>query len=244
MLICAHRQLLANLWARGAALQCCFSQESIDFLIPLYIGSVCPESEFDPSRLSVVAGQVKYKVAGDKKAGPAIRPMGAPRDRHQPLPYLAILMELGNESYYKDSGSQIKYAASEPPPDGKFETLCDLWDAAVKKLDNYGRRKKTKKDTLEKLKKAANDARFAMDSCNRYSVSVRGVSQAVYGILRKANIAKEFATLLSIIMPLPADERSTRHHMRPLERLSATSSHTDWMVEYFLSNELCDDDDP
>jgi hypothetical protein len=54
---------------------------------------------------------------------------------------------------------------------------------------------------------------------------------------------KEFATLLSIIMPLPVDERSTRKHMRPLERLSATSIHTDWMLEYVVSDELGSDDD-
>jgi hypothetical protein len=151
-------------------------------------------------------------------------------------------MELGNESCYKDNGSKIKCAASEPPADGEFRDLCDKWDAAVKKFENYRRRKKTKKDTLEIFKKAANEARLAMDSCNRYSISIRGVSQDVYGILREADIAKEFATLLSIIMPSPVDKRSTRQHMRPLERLSAASSHTDWMSEYVVSNELFGDD--
>jgi hypothetical protein len=291
-----RRQLLANLWARGAALQCTFSQESIDFLIPLYFGSVDPDSEFDPSRLSGGVGQVKFKVAGDQKAEAAIRPIGVPRDRQQPLPYLAILMELGNESHYKGNNSKIRYTTSEPPVDGKFgklcdawdaavktlesyrrqskqqkETfeklkkeakdarlamdscnryssdefgkLCDAWDAAVKTLESYRRQSKQQKETLEKLKKEANDARFAMDSCNRYSLSARGISQDVYGILRDAGIEKEFATLLSIIMPSPVDERSTRQHMRPLERLSATSSHTDWMSEYVVSNESVSDDD-
>jgi hypothetical protein len=237
------RQLLANLWARGGALQCRFSQESIDFLIPLYFGSVDPDSEFDPSRLSGGVGQVKFRVAGDKQAEAAIRPIGIPRDRQQPLPYLAILMELGNESRYKENNSKIRYLISEPPVDGEFGNLCDVWDAAVKKLESYRRRRKHRKETLEKLKKAANDARLAIDSCNRYSLSVRGISQDVYGILRDAHIEKEFATLLSIIMPSHVDERSTRQHMRPLERLSAASSHTDWMSEYVVSNESVSDDD-
>jgi hypothetical protein len=89
--LCIHKQLLANLWACGAVLQYCFSQESVDYLIPLYISSVNPESEFDPSQLSIVVGQVKYKVAEDKRARPTIHPIGAPHNHHQPLPYLAIL---------------------------------------------------------------------------------------------------------------------------------------------------------
>jgi predicted aldo/keto reductase-like oxidoreductase len=204
---------------------------------------VHPDAEFDPSRLSDITAQVKFRTTGDKKAEAAIRPIGVLRDRHQPLPYLAVLMELGTESHYKETNSKIKYATSEPPADGDFEDLCDAWDAAVKKLETYRKGRKPQKKTLEKLKKAANDARVAMDSCNRYSLSVRGVSEGVYGVLRSADVVKEFATLLNIIMPLPVDERSTRKHMRPLERLSATSSHTDWMLEYVVSNELGSDDD-
>jgi hypothetical protein len=89
-----RRQPFAYLWARGGALQCRFPQESIEFLIPLYLGSVDPDSEFDPSRLSGSVRQVEFKVAGDKKAEATIRPIGIPRDRQQPLPYLAILMEV------------------------------------------------------------------------------------------------------------------------------------------------------
>jgi hypothetical protein len=232
-----HRQLLANLWARGAALQCCLGQEAIDFLIPVYLGSVDPDSKFVPSLLSVVAGQVKYKIAGDKEAEDAIRPIGASRDRHQPLPYLAMFMELGSESRYRASGSKIKCAASKPPADDEFGRLSDAWDEAVKEFETYRRQKKTTKATREKLKKAANDARLAMDSCNRYLISARGVSPDVYGILREANIVTEFTTLLNVIMPSPIDLDSTRQHMRPLERLAAESSHTAWMSEYVVSDE-------
>jgi hypothetical protein len=173
------RQLLANLWARGGGLQCSFGQESIDFLIPTYFGSVHPDAEFEPSRLSGFTAQIKFRTTGDMKAEAAIRPIGIPRHRHQPLPYLAVLMELGTESHYKKTNSKIKYATSEPPADGEFEDLCDVWDAAVKKLETYSKGRKRQKKTLEKLKKAANDARVAMDSCNRYSLSVRGVSEDV-----------------------------------------------------------------
>ena len=83
-----------------------------------------------------------------------------------------------------------------------------------------------------------------MDSCNWYSLSVRGVSQDVYNILHDAHIEKEFATLLSIIMPLPVDEHSMRQHMQPLKHLSAASSHTDWMSEYVVSNESASDNGP
>ena len=203
--------------------------------MPTYDGPVDGNEKFDPSRLSAVTAQVKFKVAGDKKAELAIRPMGVPRDRRQPLPYLALLMELGSESKYRESNSKIRCTASEPLPDGKFGEYCDALDAAEKKLASHPKGKDTKNNSiLDNLKKETNDARTAIASCNRYSISVRGASQDVYGILDAANIADEFATLLSIIMPLPANEHSTRQHMRPLERLSNESSHTDWMSEYVV----------
>ena len=120
------RQLLANLWACGRVLQCHFSQESINFLFPLYFSSVDPDSEFDPSQLSGGMGQVKFKVSGDKKAKAAICPIGVPHDCQQPLPYLAILMELGYKSRYKETNSKIRYMTSEPPVDSKFRNLCNV----------------------------------------------------------------------------------------------------------------------
>ncbi|KIL60391.1 hypothetical protein M378DRAFT_26527 [Amanita muscaria Koide BX008] len=104
------KELLANLWARGAALQCCFNQESLGWLIPIYIfpdgtAGFDSNAKFDPSRLSAVFGQVKNKEAGDSKAEKAI---GIPCDPDQPLPYLAILMELGTMSTYRETGSNMK----------------------------------------------------------------------------------------------------------------------------------------
>ena len=227
----ARRQLLANLWARGAGLQCCFSQESIDLLLVAYHGSVDPHSLFDPSLLSSIAVQVKFRIAGDGNAELAIRPISVVRDLDKPLPYLAILMELGCEQCFKSNGTKIKYLASEPLADGAFRTLHKAWDAAAKNLKTS-----TNKDAAPALKKAVKEARLAVDSYNRYSISVRGISPDEYGILRTAKIAKEFATLLSIIMTSIAEDHSTKKHMRPLERLS-DQSHIAWMSEYGLSNE-------
>ncbi|KAF8816611.1 hypothetical protein BYT27DRAFT_7220522 [Phlegmacium glaucopus] len=197
-------KLLANLWARGAALQCCFSQESIDLIIPLYCGSIHPDSNFDPAQFSAVVIQIKYKSAGDTNAEPAIRPIGVVRDHNgdQPLPYLAMLMEL---------------AAAE-----EYEAHCRL--------------KNTPKAILTQCKKKAKDAQLAVDSCNRYSISVRGISVDEYGILREAKIADQFATLLSIIMPLHGKDKSTRKNMRPLERLS-DPPHIAWMSDYYVPDE-------
>ena len=230
----APRKLLANLWARGAALQCCFSQEAIDLLIPLYLGSVHPNSIFDPSLLSAVVVQVKYKTTGDKNAEHAIRPIGVPRDHNPPLPYLAILMELGSTSRYQETRKRIKYEAPEILPDSEFGILHKAWKAAENDLETHCG-KNTKKDTLKEYEKKYKDARLAVDSWNRYSISVRGVSKDEYGILHEANVVEEFATLLSIVIPL-SGEQSTRS-MRPLERLS-DKYHTAWMSDYGVSNEV------
>ena len=90
----ACRDMLANLWVRGAGLQCCFSQERIDLLVPAYHGPIGPDSIFDPSLLSVIVVQIKFKHDGDLNAELAISALGGDRDLDEPLPYLAIVMEL------------------------------------------------------------------------------------------------------------------------------------------------------
>jgi hypothetical protein len=72
------RKLFANLWARGAALQCCFNQESLDFQIVTYKGSVAPHATFDIKNLSVAVFQIKNKSSPDTKALPSLRPIGLP----------------------------------------------------------------------------------------------------------------------------------------------------------------------
>ena len=90
----ACRDMLANLWVHGAGLQCWFSQERIDLLVPAYHGPIGPDSIFDPSLLSVIVIQIKFKHDGDLNAELAISALGGDRDLDEPLPYLTIVMEL------------------------------------------------------------------------------------------------------------------------------------------------------
>ena len=71
-----------------------------------------------------------------------------------------------------------------------------------------------------------------MDTYNRYMIAVRGVSADVYGILRKAKIETEFATLLSTTTPSPTPQDDAIQHMRPLEWPAGGSGHNAWMSKY------------
>jgi anti-sigma28 factor (negative regulator of flagellin synthesis) len=234
----SQRKLLANLWARGAALQCCFNQKAIDFTIPVYRGLVNAGAIFDPSRLSGVSGQVKFKVTGDPQAETLIRPFGIPRDPHDPLPYLALLMELGSESNYKGN-SKIKATPSGSTADVRFSELNTTLATAVQehasRLQEVGKKKEDAK--LKRLKKAIGDAQLAVDSYNRYSISVRGASPEVYRVLKTAEIFEAFETLLKITMPLSGNQEAALQHMRPLERLEDGSNFTAWMSEYVAPEE-------
>jgi hypothetical protein len=68
-----------------------------------------------------------------------------------------------------------------------------------------------------------------MDAYNRFTLSVRGASPDVYGILMEANIVKAFESLLNVILPPSFNENPVFRHMRPLERLDDISGHTAWM---------------
>jgi len=198
----------------------------------MYMGPVVAEAIFEPSCLSAVVGQVKYKVAGDKKAEPAIRPLGIPRDLHQPLPYLALLMELGNESRYQETHSKAKTAVSEPLTPGLFLQRTRQHRAALDELELYQNQQQMTEAMIKKLKQKVAAARQLADSYNRYSISVRGASSDVYGILQTAKIVDQFDTLLKVTMPPPNDRDRNIQYMRPLERLSRESNHTSWMSEY------------
>lgn len=217
---------MANLWARGAALQHCFNKETlaIDFLIPVYIGSVAPEEVFNPSCLSAVVGQVKHKSECD-----AIFPIG-PRDPSRPLPCLALIMELGNETNYEETDSKIKSTAAEAVADGKFVELTNNLTMAMGSLKSH-------KTPTKEQKEAVRTAQLAVNSYNRYIVSIRGASPDVYGILRKAHIENEFSALLKVTMKLPTDQDLAMQYMRPLERLGDRSLHTAWMSEYVAATQ-------
>jgi hypothetical protein len=107
------------LWAQGTALQCCFHQQSLDLLIPVYSGPVADGSKFDLTMLSTVVVQVTNTIAGNKKAG-AVQQIGIPHDPCQPLPYIALLLELGTKILYKESKSKREVNVPTPICDVRF----------------------------------------------------------------------------------------------------------------------------
>ena len=84
----------------------------------------------------------------------------------------------------------------------------------------------------DKLLKEVEDEQLKMDAYNRFTISVRGKSPDIYGVLNKANIVEEFATLLSVTLPSPTVQDIAIQHMRPLERLDDASAHTAWVSVY------------
>ena len=230
------RKLLANLWARGAALQCCFRQKAIDFTIPTYRceGPFETDAVFDLSCLSGVSGQVKFKVSGEPQAESRIQP-GIPRDPRDPLPYLALLMELGSEAEYQGHG-KIKATPSEPTSPDKFPKLITTLASAAEKyavrLQQVGKNKMDPE--LTALKMTLNEVQLATDMYNRYAISIRGASPQEYQILETAEIANDFASLLDITTRVSGKEKATIQHMCPLERLDDGSNHTAWMAEYVV----------
>ena len=235
------RQLIANLYARGAALQCAIRQESLDLLIPKYTGSIAADAGFDPAALSGVVVQIKNKNTGDKQAGISLRPIGISRDISAPLPYLALLMELGDESVYKETRSKILTMLPSQKKDVDFRTLRNNWLTAEDDFNEYERQRKTKHMKIDKegvkKKEAAIKARMAMDSYNRYAIFVRGASPEIYGILGYAGIVNEFATLLEVTKPSPAPQLNAIQHMLPLEHLAIGSGHTAWMLKYIVGGD-------
>ena len=205
------------------------------------MGSMESNEEFDPNRLSAIFGQVKFKIDGDSRSGEEIRPIGLARSPHQPLPYLAVLMELGNESNYLETTSKIKVTTPEPLVEGTFEDLSKEFDEAQVAYNKYRAlpKKQRKREVLEKKKSRMHRTRRARDSCNRYSLSIRSACADVYGVLRKAEMTTPFDTLIGISKPLAYDVNSTLLHMRPMERLGPESKGLEWMREY----DVQDDDD-
>ena len=203
----------------------------------VYHGDINADAVFDPAMLSAAFGQVKYKNKADTTAKQAIRPIGLSRDLTEPLPYLALLLELGNESHHGTTHSKIKVTIPEATKKDKFQSLTESHLVAAEPLRDYPaqERQPVKERTVPKLvkkQKEVKEARVTMDSYNRYTIAVRGVSADVYGILRKANIETEFATLLSTMMPSPTPQDDAIQHMRPLERLGGGSGYNAWMTNY------------
>jgi hypothetical protein len=180
-----------------------------------------------------VVVQIKSKFRSDGNAELDPRPIGLPRDLQDPLPYLALYLELGNESTYNETRSHIKVSVPKPTADGQFQKLTDAWVAATAKLESRKGRKQTKAAVNEQ-KKEVRQTRLAMDIYNRYSVSVRGASSEVYGILEKAQIQSAFDTLLSVTLPSPAHPDVLIQKMRPVEHLAG--AHMAWMSTYIVGD--------
>jgi hypothetical protein len=197
----------------------------------VYHGDIQAEAIFDPAMLSAVFTQVKFKNQADTTAEQAIRPIGLPRNLSRPLPYLALLLELGNESAHRTAHSKIKVTIPKHTAKDEFQNLTEDWLAAAKTLNKVPRGRRKGPGFIEK-QKVVKEKRLAMDAYNRYSIAVRGASPDVYGILRKAKVERAFSTLLSITMPSPTVQDTTIQHMQPLERLGRESGHTVWMSKY------------
>ena len=214
-------------------------------MMVVYHGDVNADAVFDPARLSAAFGQVKYKDKADTTAEKAIRPIGLPRDITNPLPYLALLIELGSDSHFQSTGSNIKVTTPDPTEKDGVE---EYYSEAAQYIRDYAADQTSKKRRIEKGavpdpalgkkkltnvdKKKLKDARLIMDRYNRYTIAIRGASPNVYGILRKAKIETEFETLLRTTMPPPTPQDIAIQHMRPLERLGEESVHNAWMSNY------------
>ena len=188
----------------------------------VYHGDIDADAVFDPAMLSAAFGQVKYKNKAETTAEQAIRPIGLSHDLT--LPYLTLLLELGNESNHGTTHSKTKVTIPEATEKDKFQRLTESHSVAVEAFRDYqvqaGQPVKKRMDPkLVKKQKKVKAVRVTMDTYNRYTIAVRDVSPDVYGILRKAKIETEFATLLSTTMPSPTPQDDAIQHMRPLERL-------------------------
>ncbi|KAK2465753.1 hypothetical protein APHAL10511_002297 [Amanita phalloides] len=248
-------EMLANHWARGAAIQCCFTQKAIDFIIPVYDGSVDADAVFDPSCLTGIVGQVNFKASGDSQAETVIRPFGIPRDRSHPLPYIALFMELGCESDYQGCPTKkIKPTTFRLTNDDRFSRLKidlalaeqrhgvhELRQQELEKSVVAGNREqlmqelKNMKKLVKEAKQVVDSYNHQFDSYNRYSISVRGASPDVYHILKEAKITEEFAMLLRATTILSAElgyQEVMRQHMFPSKRLGKASNHTAWWSDY------------
>ncbi|KAF8324209.1 uncharacterized protein EI90DRAFT_3076333 [Cantharellus anzutake] len=224
------RNLLPNLWARGTILQCCFNQSSIDFLCPIYFGSVEPEDVFDPDKLSGLVVQVKYKK-GDTSAENNLRPAGIIRDRKAPLPYLALLMELGTESKYWGI-AMVTYQAPKHFQPSEYQELKAECESAWDNLSQHKEEHPKDETVLKKLKAQAQGKQLEMDLYNCYLISARGASENTYPILRTAGITNEFKTFLDIVVPQASSKEPLIGHMRPLDCFGGDFPQSHWMSDY------------
>ncbi|KAF8329739.1 uncharacterized protein EI90DRAFT_1339440 [Cantharellus anzutake] len=223
------RKLLSNLWARGAILQCYFNQISIDFLCPIYLGSVLPEDIFDSDRLSGLVVQVRFNDEGEVNAQREMEPARIIRDSDDPLPYLVLLMELSTTSQHRDSLDAINDRIKIIPPDyctrADYERLTGEHEKAFQKLSQHQVQHPQDKKGAQELKAEVESKQLEKEHYNRYVITARANT---YPILDEAEIAWDFRNLLQIVKPQLAPLDIAAGHMRPLEHLR----DTDWLFDY------------
>ncbi|KAF8491535.1 hypothetical protein JB92DRAFT_1266106 [Gautieria morchelliformis] len=227
------RKLLANLWARGAALQCSHNQESIDMLIVSYHGSIAPDAVFDPAFLSGLVVQVKLRKGTHAGRETTIQPVGIARDRLDPLPYLSLLLELGTQTQYHEGGWVALRVAERS--EKNWSTLLSEWADSVKSVAEYedGLRKAGKKKGKDKVGQQKKDkmkkSRAAMDAFKRYSISIRGTDS--YAVLNLPGWRQAFQTLLEVTERGEMGDELVQQ-MWPLRQLGDSTPHGVWMRTY------------
>ncbi|TFK71361.1 hypothetical protein BDN72DRAFT_877192 [Pluteus cervinus] len=159
------RNVLANLWERSLALQCCFNQASFDCL-----------SSHTKARLSPT---VKLKKDGDSAA--KLRPIGLPLGE-DPLPYLATLMELGTEQDFKTTQTRVKVTLPSP---GSYSSFLDACYHTRKAYEEAKVQKKYNRFEIKARGSSAETYRI---------LEIAGIEGAFSDILQRANPQPHDAT--------------------------------------------------
>lgn len=185
--------------------------------------------------LSAIIVQVKYKAKADTMVENEIRPLGIARDLHNPLPYVAFLIELGNESRHRQTGTKVKSTAWEKSSRSYSELVQD-WMDALNRLKTCKAQERPNKSRVDALKKEVEMKRSNMECYKRYSISARGASDA-YGISQMEQVQDALQTLLHVALPSPPGNSTTLKRMRPLGRLGDAPGYTDSMAVHILTTD-------
>ena len=102
----------------------------------VYHGDINADAVFNPTKLAAAFGQVKHKNMADMTTEQAIWPIWLPRDLSAPLPYLALLLKLGDKSHHGATHSKIKVMIPEAAKEDKFQILTDHHLVALETLQN------------------------------------------------------------------------------------------------------------
>ncbi|EJT97168.1 hypothetical protein DACRYDRAFT_25284 [Dacryopinax primogenitus] len=162
---------LANLWVRGSALQCSHNQESFDYAVVCYTGSVEDDAPFDPTQLTFVYGQVKFKVNPDYQARDRIRPIGLTDQlKRTGEPYLVLLMDFGTEAPFSDTNTRVRM------------------------------RKPARHSTRPTRSASKQSSNRAVDR-QRWTLEMRGRTAETYPVLKELSVDDLFVALLDSFQP-------------------------------------------